>query len=47
MLSSGSELSVELVTCRPLVKTLLDPGYMQKQPVAWKEYRAEYWLKEL
>ena len=25
----------------------LDNGYMRKQPVAWKEYCAEYWLKEL
>ena len=24
-----------------------DNGYVGKQPVAWKEYRAEYWLKEL
>ena len=24
-----------------------DNGYMGKQPVAWKEYCAEYWLKEL
>ena len=22
-------------------------GYVGKQPVAWKEYCAEYWLKEL
>ena len=22
-------------------------GYMGKQPVAWKEYCVEYWLKEL
>ena len=22
-------------------------GYLGKQPVAWKEYCAEYWLKEL
>ena len=22
-------------------------GYVRKQPVAWKEYCAEYWLKEL
>ena len=25
----------------------LDNGYVGKQPVAWKEYCAEYWLKEL
>ena len=24
-----------------------DNGYVGKQPVVWKEYRAEYWLKEL
>ena len=24
-----------------------DNGYVGKQPVAWKEYCAEYWLKEL
>ena len=24
----------------------LDNGYVGKQPVAWKEYCAEYWLKE-
>ena len=24
-----------------------DNGYMGKQPVAWEEYCAEYWLKEL
>ena len=24
----------------------LDNGYVRKQPVAWKEYGAEYWLKE-
>ena len=24
-----------------------DDGYVEKQPVAWKEYCAEYWLKEL
>ena len=24
-----------------------DNGYVEKQPVAWKEYCAEYWLKEL
>ena len=24
-----------------------DNGYVEKQPVAWKEYWAEYWLKEL
>ena len=24
-----------------------DIGYVGKQPVAWKEYCAEYWLKEL
>ena len=24
-----------------------DNGYMRKQPVAWKEYCAEHWLKEL
>ena len=23
-----------------------DNGYVGKQPVAWKEYCAEYWLKE-
>ena len=23
------------------------PGYIGKQPVVWKEYCAEYWLKEL
>ena len=25
----------------------LDNGYVGKEPVAWKEYCAEYWLKEL
>ena len=25
----------------------LDNGYLGKQPVAWKEYCAEYWFKEL
>ena len=25
----------------------LDSGYAGKEPVAWKEYCAEYWLKEL
>ena len=25
----------------------LDSGYVVKQPVAWKEYCVEYWLKEL
>ena len=25
----------------------LDNGYVGKQPVAWKEYCAEFWLKEL
>ena len=24
-----------------------DYGYLGKQPVAWKEFYAEYWLKEL
>ena len=24
-----------------------DDGYVGKQPIAWKEYCAEYWLKEL
>ena len=24
-----------------------DNGYVGKQPVAWKEYCMEYWLKEL
>ena len=24
-----------------------DNGYVGKQPVAWKEYPVEYWLKEL
>ena len=24
-----------------------DSGYVGKQPVAWKEYCVEYWLKEL
>ena len=24
-----------------------EDGYMEKQPVAWKEYCANYWLKEL
>ena len=24
-----------------------DDGYEEKQPMAWKEYDAEYWLKEL
>ena len=24
-----------------------DNGYVGKQPVAWKEYCGEYWLKEL
>ena len=24
-----------------------DSGYVGKQPVAWNEYCAEYWLKEL
>ena len=24
-----------------------DNGYVGKQPVAWKEHCAEYWLKEL
>ena len=24
-----------------------DKGYVGKQPVAWKEYFGEYWLKEL
>ena len=24
-----------------------DNGYVGKQPIAWKEYCAEYWLKEL
>ena len=24
-----------------------DNGYVRKQPVAWKEYCAEYWFKEL
>ena len=24
-----------------------DNGYVGKQPVAWEEYCAEYWLKEL
>ena len=24
-----------------------DNDYVRKQPVAWKEYCAEYWLKEL
>ena len=24
-----------------------DNGYVGKQPVVWKEYHAEYWLKEL
>ena len=26
---------------------LFDNGYVRKQPVPWKEYCAEYWLKEL
>ena len=25
----------------------LDNGYVRKQPVDWKEYCVEYWLKEL
>ena len=24
-----------------------EKGYQEKQPMAWKEYCAEYWLKEL
>ena len=24
-----------------------DNGYVEKQPVAWKEYCVEHWLKEL
>ena len=24
-----------------------DGGYVEKQPASWKEYCAEYWLKEL
>ena len=26
---------------------IFDIGYVEKQPVAWKEYCAKYWLKEL
>ena len=28
-----------------IVSTMI--GYVGKQPVAWKEYCAEYWLREL
>ena len=32
----------------PLTAVLcFDNGYVGKQPVAWKEYFVEYWLKEL
>ena len=30
-----------------LTAVRFDNGYVGKQPVAWKEYWAEYWLKEL
>ena len=30
-----------------IVVHCLDKGYVGKQPVAWEEYCAEYWLKEL
>ena len=33
-------ISVSAVRC-------FDSGYMGKQPVAWKEYCAEYWFNEL
>ena len=29
------------------LSVVFDNGYVGKQPVAWKEYCAEYWLKEL
>ena len=31
----------------PLTVRCLDSGYVGKQPVAWNEYCAEDWLKEL
>ena len=36
-------------TNRPTLTTVncFDNGYVGKQPLAWKEYCAEYWLKEL
>ena len=31
----------------PTAVDCFDNGYVGKQPVAWKEHCAEYWLKEL
>ena len=38
--TTNQKFSLSTVCC-------FDSGYVGKQPVAWKEYFAEYWLKEL
>ena len=40
-------LTVDLILSSLTVVTCLDNGQVGKQPVALKEYCAEYWLKEL
>ena len=35
------------IHCSLTTVCCFDSGYVGKQPVAWKEYCAEYWLKEL
>ena len=37
----------ERIHSSPIDVHCFDDGYVGKQPVAWKEYCAEYWLKEL
>ena len=27
--------------------SVLSDGYVEKQPVAWREFRGEYWLEKL
>ena len=39
-------IAAEFNSCLTAVQCF-DSGYVGKQPVAWKEYFAEYWLKEL
>ena len=35
------------ITTTPYAFHYFHNGYVGKQPVAWKEYCSEYWLKEL
>ena len=40
-------IATGFIPLSPLSCVYMDNDYMGKQPVAWKEYCAEYWLKEL